>query len=319
MQEALQAIAVREKPLPPEVVEFNGKHLEAAFTFRVHQHKQRILEGFGVANQLPALSNGNADVTISESEERFRKSYDLLRREQPVKVPLFNGELSRDYVISVADNLAWKGIENSITTAHLDEIDKAIMQKGANGQSGSNGVAELKGRKKDLKPLALEGNHFYRDFFDSEGAKKLGLDSPAVMRKFLKRASLTGNGSESIVRIARGVSLEIAASRYVAALLRHRGDEATVGFGSPEEDREGGDIVLTHGDKILYIDLKNSRPDGVSSNDAGPGFLLQEDKVRHIYKATVWPESMDAVADDSFRLTDPALKNALQKVSLAIH
>jgi hypothetical protein len=315
--ENLESTAVLERPTQPEVVEFSGKHLEAAFTFRANYHKQRVLEKFGGGSELPPLPKAGLDVRLPESEKRFQKAYDLLQREQPAAIPVLEDGLSRDYVIALADNLAWKGIENSITTSHMDEIGKALIRMAADGKADNNSAAELKAREKGLKPIALDDNHFYRDFFDSEAAKTLGVDSPLVMKKLLKRASLTGNGEDSIATLARGISLEIAALRYITRLLDGDENETIVGFGTSEEDREGGDIVVLRGEKILYIDLKNMRPGpgkGFAADEIERGYRLYADTQKHIYKAVVWPESEDAVADDSFRLTDPSLKNALQKV-----
>jgi hypothetical protein len=298
---------------PPEVV-YTGKHLEAAFAFRANHHKQRILQAFGVSEALPPLS-GNPGVVVLESERRFKKSYDLLNRERPLELPVFDGELSRDYVISLADNLVWRGIEDSITVAHLDEINRVLMQASTNERlAGSQQIADLKSRRKVLKKVAIQDNHFYRDFFNSEQAAELGLDSPATMNKFLKRVSLTGNNSESVVRVARGVSLEIAAGRYLTGLVESDNQETTVSFGSSDQDREGGDIVIVRGTKILYVDLKSMRPQEISSSEVEEGFRLSADREKGIYKAIVWPETEDPVADDSFRLSDPSLKNTLQKV-----
>ncbi len=310
-----ESTAVVERSVQPETVEFTGKHLEAAFTFRANYHKQRILEKFGRVEELPPLPRDSLDVTIVESEKRFQKAYDLLRREQPIDVPLFDGELSRDYIISVADNLAWKGIESSITSSHLDEINKTLAQMEANGNSGHNRAAELKSREKDLKKIILEDNHFYRDFFDSGAAERLGLNSPAAMKKLLKKVSVTGNGENSIVRNAKGISLEIAAGRHLAALIGEQ--EATVGFGNLEEDRTGGDIVVVQGPKILYIDLKNGRPSDLKTEEIEQGFKLKFDRQEGIARAVVWPETKEPVADDNFRLTDPSLASALRKVVIA--
>lgn len=312
--ENLGSTTVLEKPVQPETIEFNGKHLEAAFAIRAGYHKQRILGKFDDADELPPLPRGELDITISESEKRFQKAYDLLRREEPVPIPLFEGELSRDYIIAVADNLAWKGIESCITTAHLNEIDKALLQLSANGKSEHNETAELRSRERDLKTRVLEGSHFYRDFFDSEAAKRLRVDSPTEMKKFFKKTSLTGNGEDSTARLARGIALEIAASRYLADLLNSEDKEVTVGFGSSEEDHNGGDIVVVRSPKILFIDLKNSPPNGLGSDEIEAGFRLYTDAEKGIYKAIVWPESQDAVAEDSFRLTDPLMQSALREI-----
>jgi len=303
-----------EKPSPPETVNFTDKHLEAAFAFRTAYHRDRILKAFGEDNKLPPIPKGSADARILEADKRFKKSYDLLRREQPLEIPETNGEVTRDYLIAIADNLAWKGIENSVITEYLDDGEEVLHQLKRNGKSSFGSVIELERAERALKTVLIEDNHFYRDFFDSEVAAALGVDSPKYIEKFIRKASLSAHSSEIAATVAKGASLEIAARRYLDSLLSKDGDEVIVGFGSSEEDRDGGDIVVVGDSSIVYIDIKNRKPDGLGSDEAQEGFRLHFDSKKYVYKAIVWPETRDVVAHDSFRLTDVALKNALQKV-----
>ena len=303
---------------PAAVAEFTGRHLEAYFIKGVGYHKERILRAFGGSNELPPLPRGDLAETVTVSEKRYQKASDLLYREEPLEIPDTEGEITQDQVVALADNLAWKGIEDSITQAHMDEIHKSLAQMAAGGWIDRGEVSGLKSRERALRTIVLEDNHFYRDFFDSELAVRLNLDSPLEMRNFFKKTSLTGNGEDSVTRKARGISLEIAANRYLSSLVSDQ--EAIVGYGNSEEDREGGDIVVIQGDKIVYIDLKSMRPGhgkGFSEDEIERGYRLYADNAKNIYKAIVWPETEEAVADDAFRLTDPSLQGALQKIVLA--
>jgi hypothetical protein len=300
--------AIAERPVPKP--ELTGKHLEAYFIKGVGYHKQRILHAFGGETELQALPRGDLADTISASEKRYRKASDLLYREDPMEVPNPSDGISLELVVALADNLAWKGIEDSITTTHLDKIDIAVRQMGSSAEG-----LELKKQQKALKATALEDAHFYRDFFDSQVAEKLNLDSTENITDFLKRSSLGGDIDARIKR-ARGISLEIAAKRCVSNLLVGDSEKlnTVVSYGNSQEDAEGGDIVVFRGDKILYIDLKNTKPAELSKDEIENGYRLSVDKEKQIYKAVVWAESWDAVADENFRLTDPSLKSGLQQI-----
>lgn len=303
--------AVTEKTAA--AAEFTGRHLEAYFVKGARYHKDRILRAFAGGDKLPALPRGDLAETIAASEKIYRKASDLLYREQPIEVPELAGDISQELVVALADNLAWKGIEHSITKSHLDEVEKALIQLKDNPRTAdADQVFSLKEAKGVLKTLAIEDKHFYRDFFDSGLAAKLEIDSPVMIRKFLKLTSLT---DVDYGAVERGISLEIAARRYTAGFLakNDQGSEAIVNYGNPREDAEGGDIVVIKGKKILHIDIKKAPPQYLGEDEIEQGYRFYADREKQIYKAVVWAESREAVADDSFRLTDPRLQNSLEQ------
>ncbi len=327
----IQEATAPPNPAPAEArlgeVEFEGRHLDAANAIRAAYHKKRLLEAIGATDYLPPLPRGNVGLEYKASETRFRHLADILHRDEPLEIPPVSAGISRDFIIALADNLAWRGVENSAVTTHL-EVIKGILPRLRNHQTGRPATgpkkdspdlnfSDLKSRERSLKAIAIADNHFYRNFFDSGLAADFGLDSPRAMKKFLKRCSLTGNGDDSIVSLARGMSLEIATKRFLSNTLARNEpltskEKAFVDFGYAEEDRRGGDIVVRRGQSTLYIDVKSKPPGGLATEEQEQGFKLNNE--RGTAKAIVWPESMEAVADDSFRLTDPYMKFALQNL-----
>lgn len=323
-------MATAETVRTTEKVEYTGKHLEAAFVSRARYHKGRILEAFGAEGALSPIPKSDTATEFVESEKRYRKATSVLYREEVMEVPPIPEGITRDYLIALADNLAWRGLENSIISTHLAEVQKIIHKlsarhagKAATGRFYRPAIeeeAQMRDHAKVLKALVVTDNHFYRDFFASGQAADFKLGSPAAMERFLDDTFITGRSKESTARIARGISLEIAAKAYLSDLLAKDGrfspsDEAIVAFGYEEEDRKGGDIVVLRGDNVLYIDLKNKRPDGAYNEDETErGFRLSSG--RDYSKAVIWPETSEPVANDSFRLTDPTLRNSLQKLLL---
>jgi hypothetical protein len=303
-----EPILVAEKK---EIPVLNGTHLEAALISRAGHHKKRILE----KGEISSLPNGSLDERIVVSDKRFNKAYDLLRREDPTSIPEVESEATPEFLIAIADNLAWKGIERSLVSSHLREIGRVLFQLKVQGKANYGFALNLREAQKALKVTAIEDNHFFRDFFDSAGAAELGVDTPQAVARFLGRTSAYGRGDEAAYEAARGISLEIAARRYVEALMKNGGEEAIVNYGSLEEDDDGGDIViLRESGSITYIDLKNGMPENLEENEIREGYSLRIDPEKEIYKAIIWPNTKNAVAHDSFRLTDIALKNSLQKV-----
>lgn len=309
-----EPVATIESPVSAEAVTFTDKHLEAAFAFKTRQHRSRILKAFGAEGELPALSNRSADVRIVESEKRFKKAYDLLRREEPAAIPAPENGMTKETIIAIADNLAWKGIENSIITEYLDEGEEVLRRLKNNAKTYLS-IIDLERAERALSIVLIEDNHFYRDFFNSELARELGVDSPEVMEEFLKKASLNRDNSVVPKTIAKGLSLEIATSRHITDLTE--GEDLVVSFGNKEEDRLGGDIVVLRDSSIVYFDIKSSKPKKITESAAQEGFSLNFDEKKQIYKAIVWPESKSPVARDSFQLNDVWLKDSIAKVLAA--
>lgn len=314
-----------------EDVEFTGAHLEAAFLSRANYHKARILKAFGAEKALPPIHRSDMATEYLQSEKRYRKASDMLYREGVVEIPPATGGITRGYLIALADNLAWRGIENVVTTEHLHEVEKIVhkLQARDAGRTATSGriipvteeVAGIMDRAKSLKTIAMADNHFYRDFFSSALAADFKLDSPAVIKKFLEWTSLNGRHDDGVDSLVRGMSLEIAAERYVSDLLvrderfRHDSDRAIVNFGHESEDRRGGDIVVLRGDSVLFIDIKSARRGVVYNDDElERGYRLRAEN--GVYKATVWPEIANPIAADSFRIADPAMRNSLQSLLL---
>lgn len=314
-------------------MEYSGSHLEAAFISRVRYHRHRIMgdSETGKTGGLTTVTDKKS-LGAEESEKKFQKEYGILTREEPIRITRTPEGVNRDLIVAVADNLAFRGIEASIIQGHLDVVKSAVnkarhsragsvaLQGRGNGHKEAQSIGELQKREWVLKAVALAGNHAYRGFFDSPLAAKLNLASPEHLKKFLRVSSVNSNDGENISALARGLSLEIAAKRFVTHLVRRTsaelietGQVVGVNYGKPEEDKKGGDIVVVRGNKILYIDLKNSRPTKHNNEeDIQNGYSIESHG--DIQKATVWPESLQAVADDSFRLSDPALRERLQAV-----
>lgn len=309
--ETLSPVTIQEASAQPEV-QFGSKHLEAAFTFKLNDRMHEILDKFK-DGKIPPLPRGDLNITLPASEKCFQKAYGLLQRNQPAEITLDGVDLSRDDLIAIADGLAYTGIENSLVTSHLRELKKAVLQLGLSGTNPQE-TSALKQREKALKLVALEDNHFYRDFFNSELAERLGVDSPQSMTRFLTRASRSFNETDSMADVARGLSLEIAAIRYIANRLDPQDTETVVAFGDSQQDRQGGDIVVARGEKILYIDLKSSPPADLTELEIKQGYKLHNDSDGQFYKATAWAESRSPVDEDRFRLNDPALQSCLNQL-----
>ncbi len=312
---------------PAESIEFTGQHLEAAFASCVNYHKKRLLDAFGPDQQLPPLPAGPPADRFLASEKRLRKISDILNRQDPQEIPPISEGINREFLVALADNLAWRGMDNSVLTQHLDEIEQ-VLKRAHDHRTARQTIGQavdisgVKERGRVLKSIAIANSHFYRDFFDSGLATDLGLDSPTALRRFLSRSSLFGPQGEVVTSLAKGISLEIAVKRYLTGLLSQpgsaaAGEEAIVNFGYVEEDKQGGDIVVIRGDKILYIDLKNSRPDSektFTEREREKSFSLRDRGI--VQRAIVWPETPTPVSEDSFRINDPALKMALQTLVL---
>ena len=306
--------AVAEKPTTPA---FAGKHFEAAVEYGARNHMARILQSFDGAHSLPKLEHAKTEIPYEASEKRHRKVADLLMRELPAKVPDIEDGVNEDYIRAVGDNLAWYGIEHSITADHLGVVQKAVRQLELSGKHHSDILQDLKRSEKGYKSIVINDSHIFRTFFDSEVAAQFGLDSPEQINNFLTRSSIIGD-SEQISGYERGISLEIAAKRYLSNFARSMKDEGKeeiiVNFGSSQEDAEGGDIIILSDSSLVFIDLKNSLPDGLTQDEIEQGYKLEFDDKKHQYKAIVWSESRLPVARESFRLTDPSLKQALEQV-----
>lgn len=313
--ENLESTAVLEKPAQPETLEFTGKHLEAAFTFRANYHKQRILEKFGGVDELPALPVGNAAELAVESEKQYQKASDLLYREIPVDLPDPNPSITRELIIAIADNLAWHGIENAIATDQL-ELIQILQERLAHSTHSSRfeAVQRMKDRAKELKVLAVADNHYFRDFFDSSIAATLKLDSPIAMRKFLSKSNLAERQRSPLINVARGLSLEVATKNCVTDYLYEREEQGSISFGNSEQDKYGGDIVVVRGESILFIDIKSKKPRGLSPDSISQGYDLKVDKRDGIFKAIAWAHSPEPVAEHSFILTDQKLEEVLGEI-----
>jgi hypothetical protein len=290
----------------PETSRFDERHLELTVAVQAKAHKGRILKAFK-DGRIPELPVGQADTRYPASKDRFKRAYDLLLREDPAEMPVPGEELDQTSLMALADNLSYVGIRNSIVSSHLGEVNRALVQSRNGRGKDLQAALNLEKERRALTTVVVEDNHFVRDFFDSELAAKLKSASPRVMAKILRKATLYGVSEEGSQAIAKGLSLEIATRRY---LERGLGDNAIVEYGTGEQDRQGGDIVVARDSGLLYIDLKSSRPAEVSPDEE---YTLSRNP-KGVYKAKVWPATREAVSQDSFRLTDDHLKLALQKV-----
>lgn len=304
-----------------------GKHLEAFYVKHMEYHSGRVLEAFGTDEPLPPLDQGDPVLSFDVSEKRYRKALEVLYKDEPMSLPDETG-ISQNYLTRLADQMSYKALELMITSSHLAELRRIEnrLLAGSAGEIANNGRLKLPhglarsvhARIKEIKPIAIDGNHLFRDFFSNGEAKQLKIGSLGDLERFLKRAYIVRDKSDLPSDIAKGIAMEISAHEWLQTAMEHDAElsgqqDTMVFFGGHEEDRNGGDIVVLRHQNQTLIDIKNHRPDGLFDEDEiEQGYRLRF--AGETWKATVWAESAEPVARDSFRLTDPAMKHALRKV-----
>ena len=211
--ETLERPLAEASTVDPEVA---GRLLGLLVSKRAQYHKGRILETFD-EGKLPSLPTNSTANRLEESDRRYRKVSGLLYHEEPSQISDLEAGITGPLLTSLADNLAWKGIEYSMASSHTTEMRAAIGQMKASHQPDSRKHAfDLIRAQRAVKAIAIEDGHFYRDFFDSDLASSLGVDSPTNLRRFLKASFLAEVDPEAI---EHGISLEIASRRYIDSLL----------------------------------------------------------------------------------------------------
>lgn len=306
--------AVLERPETHVESKYTHKSFELVFGNFCKQYSERIEQITGH----PASENDRflglpTNASWTQMAERLNQARHSMG--EPPSWP-DEGEVSeREAVLYSARYLAWFTTTEAITKQYVDRIQSEIHRNRHNKNHVN--INRLRSEGKVGLTILLAQHHAIRDYFDSGLAKKLGNDSPQAMDELLSKVSqLRDHERQALVS---GISLEIAAKRYLESVKdSHR--SAKVAFGDSGQDALGGDLVVTTGHEVTFIDVKSSMPEAFYNFEPSTELDFERgykwvDSTNVDRAAVVWAYSSDPVESDSFTLIDARFAHNLAQVA----
>jgi hypothetical protein len=295
--------------------EYTHKSFELVFANFCNQYKQKAEEVAGPkAHMKDRFLGMPGNVSVQEMGQKLAEVRQAIG-EPPQWDEDHDEVFMKEAIVLSARHLAWSAVMAGITTRYLNKTNDYINKERHNGR---NNLQRLFNERRAGVSLQIAYNHAIRDYFDSGLAQTLGNDSPQGMNNLLEHASFISDQEKS--RLIRGIALEIAAKKDLEA---KSDGKYRVAYGSPEQDADGGDLVIIGQEDIVFIDLKSKMPEKFPGEiastelDAERGYKWLE-STGEGRNVVVWAYSNTPVRPDKFTLDDGRLAANLQAVAATV-
>lgn len=301
--------------------EYNHRSFDLVFSSFCKQYAQKLKPVIAEKNGKGFLGLPK-DASVPQMGQRLNEVMKAIGEPPQVSEEYLNGPSIQEAILLSARYLAWNAVMGGLTNQYVDKLRVIIDEEHRSQHSkhlNHNHLHRLTRERKAAVSTLIAQNHALRNYFDSNLAHTLGNDSPRSMDKLLSKVPFLD--SEHRQATVKGISLEIAAKKYLQAMTKmHNGSEVKVAYGDSRQDAMGGDLVLISDKDILFIDLKSSMPKRFSDlsystpADYSNGYkwLEDEDNAR---KVVTWAYEYEPIKPDKFMLNDARLAGSLELIA----